>query len=81
MQPTIARHHIAIQECPHYQVGDVVTYRGYAMKIWVVLNLTVPLHPTQAPGLFYALKGDRMHPHAYFLVPAAEIETPLLLAA
>ena len=81
MQTTIARHQLRIQECPHYQVGDIVTYRGYAMKVWVVLNLSVPMQPTQAPGLFYALQGDRMHAHAYFIVPATEIEAALPLAA
>ena len=81
MQPTTARHQIRIQECPRYQVGDVVTYRGCALKIWVVLNLSVPMRPTQAPGLFYVLQGERMHADAYFIVPAAEIEAALPLAA
>lgn len=81
MQTMITRQQPKAQSCPRFQVGDVVVYRGYAMKVWTVLNLSVGLHSAQAPGIFYALKGDGMHAHAYFVVPATEIEVALPLAA
>jgi hypothetical protein len=81
MQTVVTRHQPKVQESPRYQVGDVVIYRGYAMKVWTVLNMSVALHPTQTPGLFYVLKGEGMHAHAYFIIPSTEIETSLPLAA
>jgi hypothetical protein len=81
MQTVVTRHHTKTQESPRYQVGDVVIYRGYAMKVWTVLNMSVALHPSQTPGLFYVLKGEGMHAHAYFIVPSAEVETTIPLAA
>jgi hypothetical protein len=81
MQTVVTRHQPKVQESPRYQVGDVVIYRGYAMKVWTVLNMSVALHPSQSPGLYYVLKGEGMHAHAYFIIPASEVEMTLPLAA
>lgn len=81
MQTVVTRQQPKTQESPRYQVGDVVTYRGYAMKVWTVLNMSVALHPSQSPGLFYVLKGEGMHAHAYFIVPSVEVEMTIPLAA
>ena len=62
-------------------IGDWVSYRGYAVKVWSILNLTVVLHPDQQQGLFYILKGEGMHKHIHFVVPAADVDQPQTFAA
>lgn len=81
MQATAMRQQTQMQESPRFQVGDVVFFHGCAMAVWTVLNLSVALHPTQPPGLYYVLKAARMHDDAYFIVPAGGIEVALPLAA
>ena len=81
MQATSLQRRTQVQESPRFQVGDVVFYHGCAMKVWTVLNLTVALHPSQPPGLYYVLKAARMHDDAYFILPADAIEVALPLAA
>ena len=81
MEATFIRQQPKVQESPRFQVGDVVFYHGCAMRVWTVLNLSVALHPSQPPGLFYVLKAARMHEDAYFILPADEIEVALPLAA
>ena len=66
---------------PPYQVGDIVAYQGFAMRIWMVLDLNNGLPPDGAPGLYYALRGNGMPARVYFVVPSAAIDPPLPLVA
>ena len=62
-------------------IGDCVVYRGYALKVWSILSLSVGLHPDQAPGLFFVLKGEGMSKNLYFIVPVGDVERPATLTA
>lgn len=70
-----------LAESAPIHIGDVVVYRSYPMKVWTMLNMSVGLHPGQAPGVYYVLKGNGMHPHAYFIVPASDVERPQTVVA
>jgi hypothetical protein len=68
-------------EPPDHRVGDLVSFRGGAFQISMVIEVTAPLHPGWPVGRHYALRQRDWPRVQHLIVPESALDQARELAA